>query len=218
MMKSTITINLTENAMAVQPPSIAVCMTEDEYLNTEQTSEVKREYIDGYVYAMAGAKRNHNLLTMNVARRFGNHLEESPCVTFASDMKVKVGNNYFYPDVVVDCNSADGEELFIDSPWIIVEVISHSTRKNDTSIKFIRYINLPTLEEYVLIEQDVVSIQVFRKNNDWKPSFYCMGDSVTFESISLILTVEEIYDRVANKELEEFRRLNQSLDDEHGHL
>ncbi len=75
----------------------------------------------------------------------------------------------------------------------------------DTTTKLIRYVNLPSLQEYVLIEQDIVSVQVLRRNNAWKSEYFYLGDSVTFESIGLILSVEEIYDRVDNQEMNELR-------------
>jgi len=191
----------------------SICMSEEEYLRTEMISDVKREYIDGHVYAMSGAKRNHNLLAGNIFREFSNHLKNTHCNTYIADMKVKSGSkNYFYPDVVVECGDATGDEYFTESPVIIVEVLSQSTRKNDLTTKFLRYINIPTLKEYVLIEQDVVSIQVFRKSNDWKADYYCLNDAVTFESIELTLTVEDIYDRIDNRDMNEFRQEQRGID------
>lgn len=216
-MKPNIKSKQSEQAMVLQSePQI---MTEAEYLASEPDSEVKREYIDGQVFAMAGAKRNHNHLTMNVARHFGNHLDGSPCATFASDMKVKAGTNFFYPDVVVDCTNPDSDEEFLASPLIIVEVLSKSTRRRDTTEKLMRYINIPSVEEYVLIEQDIASILVMRRNRDWLPEYFYLGDSVTFNSIQLTLTVEEIYDRVDNDDLKGFRQAQRAepsgSDEEH---
>ncbi|MDO9105151.1 MAG: Uma2 family endonuclease [Methylovulum sp.] len=185
-------------------------MTETEYLRAEITADVKHEYIDGHVYAMSGAKKNHNLLSGNIFSNFRDHLKGTPCVTYMADMKVKAGGaNYFYPDVVVDCNEATGDDYFTESPVIIVEVLSQATRKNDMTTKFLRYINIPTLKEYVLVEQDVVAMQIFRKNNDWKADYYCLGDSVMFESIGLTLTVEDIYERIDNRDMNEFRQAQQ---------
>jgi len=181
-------------------------LTEDEYLSSELTSDVKREYIDGQVYAMAGAGYNHNCIAATIARKFGNHLEGTPCATLTADMKVRLGKDYVYPDVLVDCSTLSGNDYFSTSPVIIVEVLSKSTRKIDTTAKLLRYINLPSLQEYVLIEQDFVSVQVLRKANAWKPDYYYLGDAVTFESIGLTLTVEEIYDRVDNADMNEFRQ------------
>ncbi len=104
--------------------SECVSMSEEEYLQSELTSEFKREYIDGQVYAMAGAKHNHNYISMNIAREFGNHLKGTPCAVFMADTKVRLGKNYVYPDVLVDCAEMSGDDYFSTSPVIIVKVLS----------------------------------------------------------------------------------------------
>lgn len=180
-------------------------MTEEEYLKSELTSEIKREYINGQVYAMASASYNHNCISANILSNFMGHLKETPCTTFMADMKIKAGENYFYPDVVVDCSKMQGDTYFLTSPVIIVEVLSRTTRKTDTTKKLIQYTSLPSLQEYVLIEQDFVSIQVLKKNRG-PAKYYYLGDSITFESIELTLAVEKIYDRVDNADMDEFRK------------
>lgn len=190
------------------PPDDApegILMSETDYLRTEPDADVRREYIEGRAYAMAGSKRNHNILSGNIARHFGNHLEGTPCVTFSADIKVAVaGKQYFYPDVVVDCTPAEGGGYFARSPVLIVEVLSESTRKLDTTTKLLNYINLPSLQEYVLIEQDIVCVQVLRKSKHWQSEYFYLGDSVTFASIGLTLSVETIYKRVDNQTLRGF--------------
>jgi len=180
-------------------------MTEEEYLKSELTSKIKREYINGQVYAMASASYNHNCISANILSNFMEHLKETPCTTFMADMKIKAGEYYFYPDVVVDCSKMQSDTYFLTSPVIIVEVLSRATRKTDTTKKLIQYTSLPSLQEYVLIEQDFASIQVLKKNRGPAKYFY-LGDSVTFESIELTLAVEKIYDRVDNADMNEFRK------------
>ncbi|MEQ1635554.1 MAG: Uma2 family endonuclease [Methylococcales bacterium] len=192
--------------MTLQSEQDNICMTEAEYLSSELRSEVKREYFDGYIYAMTGASANHARIIGNVFSEFRNHLKGMPCESFMADMKVKAGKNYLYPDVVVDCGKIAGDEYFVISPVVIVEVLSKSTRKNDTTKKLLYYLNLPTLQEYVLMEQEFVSIQVLRKSKHWTPEYYYLGDQVTFESIGLTLSVEAIYDRVDNNDMDEFRQ------------
>ena len=180
-------------------------LTEAEYLRSEAVSAVKREFIDGQVYAMAGAWFNHNCIAGNVYRKFGNHLEGSRCTPFMSDMKVRLGKDYVYPDVLVDCGNLGGEDYFSTAPVIIVEVLSKSTRKTDSTLKLLRYINMESVQEYVLIEQDFVSVQILRRANRWLSEYYFLGDSVHFASIYLTLSVAEIYDRVDNTDMREFR-------------
>lgn len=179
-------------------------MTEQDYLDSEPYSEVRREYIDGYVYAMAGAKASHNRISGNVFREIGNHLKGKPCQPYMSDMKVKVGSKYFYPDVLVDCTNIPDDSVLTESPLLIVEVLSKSTRRTDETIKRVAYMQIETLQEYVLIEQDFVQIEVIRRSAGWLPEHYYLGDDVVFESIGLTLTVEEIYDRVLNEDMVEW--------------
>ncbi|MEY3881691.1 MAG: hypothetical protein RIQ94_2487, partial [Pseudomonadota bacterium] len=155
----------------------------EDYLTGELNSDIKHELIDGTVYAMAGASANHERISGNISRKFGNHLENQPCEPFGSDMKLRINSNFFYPDVMVDCRFDNSEPYFTQTPTIIVEVLSKSTRKKDTTLKLLSYINIPSLKEYVLIEQDFVDIQVFRRSEGWIPSHYFLGDEVTFESI-----------------------------------
>lgn len=176
----------------------------EDYLKGEPLREVKHELIDGHVYAMAGAGANHERISVNVLRKFGNHLENSPCEPFGSDMKVRVGSNFYYPDVTVDCHFDDSEPHFTETPIIIVEVLSRSTRRTDETIKLMSYITIPSLQEYVLIQQDFVDIQVIRRSEGWLPKHYFLGDEITFESIGLTLPVEDIYHRVQNDDMVEF--------------
>jgi Uma2 family endonuclease len=184
-------------------------VSENDYLQSEKSSAVKREYLDGRIYAMAGASHNHNFISGNVYRKFGNHLEGSHCAPFMSDTKVRIGKDYVYPDVLVDCGNLAGDDYFSTTPIIIVEVLSKATRKTDVTTKLLRYINLDSLQEYVLIEQDIVSVQVLRRSKHWLSEYYFLGDSVNFASINLTLRVEEIYDRVDNSDMREFRQLLQ---------
>jgi len=176
----------------------------EDYLTGELNSDIKHELIDGCVYAMAGASANHERISVNVLSEFRNHLKRSPCEPFGSDMKLRINANFFYPDVMVDCLFDNSEPYFTETPIIIVEVLSKSTRKKDTTLKLLSYINIPSVQEYVLIEQDFVDVQVFRRSEGWIPSHYFLGDEVTFESIGLTLPVEDIYHRVQNDDMLEF--------------
>jgi Uma2 family endonuclease len=180
----------------------------DDYLQGELISDLKHELIDGYVYAMAGASASHERISLNILRKIGNHLENKPCEPFGSDMKLRINDNFFYPDVMVVCNFDNTTPYFTQTPTLIVEVLSKSTRRKDMTLKFMSYINIPRLQEYVLIEQDFVDIQVFRRSEGWIPKHYFLGDEITFESIDLTLLVEDLYQRVQNDDMAEFLKNN----------
>ena len=185
-------------------------ISEQEYLDGEKRREIKHEYFDGEIFAMSGASSNHQRLISRVVQKISNHLEDTPCEVFSSDMKVRIdeGNKYFYPDVVVACEKENGDSYFINSPRLIVEVLSKSTRKFDKDLKRKIYQTIPTLEEYVLIEQDHVEIEVCRKSGNWQPNYYFIDDEITFESLNLTLPVLDIYKRVDNEEMREFLNVN----------
>lgn len=187
--------------LAINPTDL---ISVEDYLTGELSSDIKHELIDGTVYAMAGASANHERISGNIYRKFGNHLENQPCEPFGSDMKLRINSNFFYPDVMVDCDFDNSEPYFTETPIIIVEVLSKSTRKKDTTLKFMSYLNIPSLKEYVLIEQDFVDVQVFRRSEGWLARHYFLGDEVTFESIGLTLLTEDIYHRVQNDDMVEF--------------
>jgi Uma2 family endonuclease len=188
--------------MALQYAEHSISISE--YLEGERFSEVKHEYIDGEVYAMGGASRIHNIISSNTARILGNHLDDTPCTTFSSDMKVKANNCFFYPDVMVVCDDDKGDEYFTEAPVIIVEVLSKSTRRLDKATKMAIYKTIPSLQEYVLIEQDVVDVEVCRRSAGWVSEHYFLGDDITFESIDITLSCAAIYHRVNNEDMQAY--------------
>jgi Uma2 family endonuclease len=189
------------------PPArdfLAHSMTEQEYLDSEPYVEVKREYIDGSVYAMAGAKAAHNRISGNLFMALGAHLKGKPCQPYIADMKVKAGENYFYPDVLVECSGLPDESVFTDRPVLIVEVLSRSTRRMDEVIKRSAYRRIDTLQEFVLVEQDIAEVEVMRRSTGWQSEKFLLGDSFTLESVGLTLSVEDIYERVDNQDMREW--------------
>lgn len=177
-------------------------MSVEDYLALEQSSAVRHEFIDGHVRAMTGAHANHNLIAGNVFGEFRAHLKGLPCRPFMSDMKVRIGSQFFYPDVMVDCSAVNG--YYSETPRLLVEVLSKSTRRMDKAVKRLAYMQIPGLEEYVLIEQDFVEVEIMRRAEGWQSERYYLGDTVTFASIGLTLPVADIYDRVQNGDMAEW--------------
>jgi len=176
-------------------------ISEEYYLQGELMAEFKHEFIDGEVYAMAGASENHNLLSGNLFAELKGQLKGTPCRTFIADMKVKVGDDFFYPDVMVVCDKNNDSEYYKQAPVIIVEVLSSSTRKFDKNAKRLKYQAIPTLEEYVLIDQTIAEIEVFRRKEHWQSFYYYLGDTITFDSLEVSVLVEDIYYQVDNDDV-----------------
>ncbi len=187
-----------------------LALSEENYLKQELKSQVKHEYVAGQMYAMAGASENHDRISGTIYRKFGNYLENSTCEPFTSDMKLKTPTgNFRYPDCMVVCEQDDENQYYKTKPVILVEVISRATRKIDERDKLIEYLNIPTLQEYVLIEQDFVDVTVLSRSENWLVKHYFLGDVITFTSIGLTLPVVEIYHRVQNEDMLEFLALPQ---------
>lgn len=175
-----------------------VRISEADYLHEEHyVAKFKNEYIDGQVYAMVGASDNHNYLTGNMFALIKSHLKGSPCNVFQSDFKVKVGAKYFYPDVLVRCDKQN--KFYTEKPILIIEVLSPTTFKYDRSFKVDTYNQIPSLVEYVMVEQDKCLIEVHhRRDKVWNCTVYGIGNDIHFNSIGLTLSVEEIYTDVDN--------------------
>jgi len=181
----------------------------EDYLQGELISDIKHEYIDGYVYAMAGASTNHGRIASNVSGELRQHLKNLPRDVLIADFKVNVNRHkFFYPDVVVICDSNNADVYYTEKPLLIVEVLSNSTQRKDRTLKRLAYQSLPSLQEYVLIEQDFVDVEVSRRSVNWDSHHYFLSDEVYFESLDLKLLVTEIYRRVDNEDMQEFLQAN----------
>ena len=181
-------------------------LSEDEYLAFENDSETRHELIDGQISAMTNPTLDHEQIAFNLIAPIMNHLKGKPCRVFGANTKIKRNEaNFFYPDVLVDCNidpntTSSGAGIS-HNPTLIVEVLSNSTRRNDQTTKKMHYINMSTVEEYVLIEQHFAQVEVMRRSHNWESQKYFLGDSITFESIDLTIPVSEIYDKVNNEDM-----------------
>jgi Uma2 family endonuclease len=175
----------------------------EDYLAGEEISDIKYEYVEGQVYAMAGAKINHNKIVRNVSSLLWNHLRHQPCEPLSGDMLVKtLGKRFRYPDVVVVCDDDPSEDERVrENPILIIEVLSKSTRKKDKGEKRLEYLAIPSLLEYVLIEQDFAEVEVQRRSASWQSSYYFLGDEVVLESVNATLPVDAIYERVKNEDV-----------------
>lgn len=180
--------------------------SEQAYVELEKQTNMRHEYIDGHVYAMVGGSFNHSRISQNIASSIRHHLKGKPCEVFAESTKVKTPQahgraNYVYPDVVVDCSVSKAVDNILTTPVIVVEVLSKSTHYSDKVTKRHLYQQIPTLQEYILVEQDVTEVIIRRRRSNWLAEEFFLGDTLILESIALTLTVEEIYERVDNEEM-----------------
>ena len=174
----------------------------EDYLEGERVSPIKHEYRRGHVYAMTGAKKPHIIITSNLVRRLGNHLDDTDCIILPLDIKVRLeeANCYYYPDVAVTCDERDtgSTEDFILYPSLVVEVLSPSTAAFDRGDKFADYQTSPSLQEYVLITQTEIKIECFRLNaeGNWVSQTYRQGDELELMSIDFSCPIAQVYQKV----------------------
>lgn len=127
-----------------------------EYLDGEQTSDVRHEYLAGQVHAMAGAGEKHNRIALNIAFHLRAATRGKPCGVFINDMKLRVehADSFYYPDVLVTCDPHDTEPFYKQFPCLLVEVLSPSTEAIDRREKLAAYRALPSMHHYLLVSQD----------------------------------------------------------------
>lgn len=178
--------------------------TPDEYLVMEEAAEYKSEYYEGEVVAMAGATANHCRITTELSRLLGNALEQSSCEIFTSDMKIRIPDDaaYYYPEISVVCGKLDFEnekETVLKNPCLVVEVLSEGTAYFDKGRKLHHYKQLPSLKEYVLIDQINPQADVHRRSDDgeWELSCYIgLQTELELHSIGVKIKLADIYKRV----------------------
>lgn len=174
----------------------------EDYLEGERVSPIKHEYRRGHVYAMTGAKKPHIIITSNLVRRLGNHLDDTDCIILPLDIKVRLeeANCYYYPDVAVTCDERDtgSTEDFILYPSLVVEVLSPSTAAFDRGDKFADYQTASSLQEYVLITQSEIKVECFRVNaeGNWVSQTYLQGDELELMSIDFRCPIAQVYQKV----------------------
>ncbi|MDX2244143.1 MAG: Uma2 family endonuclease [Leptolyngbyaceae cyanobacterium bins.302] len=176
-------------------------LTPENYLLAEESRVEKHEYINGEVYAMAGAEDAHVTIAGNLFALLRNHVRGKDCRVFIADMKARIEelNIYYYPDVLVTCDPRDRESpSFKRYPCLIVEVLSASTEAFDRGDKFADYQHLESLQEYVLINQKRQRVECFRRNAEglWVLQSYHPGDTVYLTSLGFECSIAELYEDV----------------------
>lgn len=181
-------------------PAVKYVSVED-YLLMEEAAEEKHEYVGGNIIAMAGATEEHNDIVSNLIREIGNRIKGKGCKIHPSDFRVTTpaGRNYFYPDASIVCGGSQKQPGVFDTllnPRVIFEVISESTEKIDRGYKFFYYQQIPSLQEYVLVDSREYIIDVIRRQADglWKFDKYFPADKqFHLAGINCTLSFDEVY-------------------------
>lgn len=181
--------------------------TAEEYLAFERSSEERHELINGEIYLMSGASRNHNVITLNIGGSLNTQLSQRSCEAYANDMRVRVRErNYLYPDVVAVCGEPQLEDDQVDTllnPTVIIEVLSPSTEIYDRVKKFQLYLTLNSMQEYILISQDIPRVEHYirQPNGQW---FYeqitNLESQLELPSINCTVPLATIYNKITFEE------------------
>jgi Uma2 family endonuclease len=184
--------------MAMQPEEHWISL--EEYHEIERNSDIKYEYSDGRIYAMAGGSPEHNHIALNLGGALNIHLRGKVCRVYTSDRKVlPLGdeNPSYFPDITVTCNPDDykrGSDA-IRSPRLIIEVLSPSTASKDRGEKMWAYQECESCEEYVMISSSHQEVEVYRREShgEWRFVRYIAEQTVTLASVGFTIPVSEIY-------------------------
>ncbi len=190
--------------MEVKEPAIAYGkqkFTMEEYLTMERSSEQKHEYFNGDIFAMSGASERHNVIFSNLFGELAYKLKGNPCRPFGSDLRIHIPENtlYTYPDISIICRDIVTDQKDDDNviqPSILIEILSPSTKNYDRGTKFKLYRDIPSLKEYILIDSEAISVEIFRlhENGHWQLDEYKNPDEfLKLFTIEFEITLKEIY-------------------------
>ena len=177
-------------------------MSVDEYLRTEEASPLKREYVNGFVYPLhgqAGTTDAHATISGNIFTALRSLARKRGCFAYASDMRVTSADRrtYYYPDVLVTCEPREDDAKFKAAPCILVEVLSKSTAHTDHNAKYHAYTALPSLQVYLLVEQDERRVYAYvRGSAGWELREYSGNDSVPLGCLDAALSLGDVYEDV----------------------
>lgn len=185
-------------------PNPSIKMTESEYLEFERQSEIHHEFVNGDVFAMAGASWNHSIIVSNLTASLNGQLMESPCIVVATDMRLHVDSakSYRYPDVLVVCDPPqfrDDRSDIITNPTVLIEVLSPSTALTDYNQKLREYRQIESAHEYLLVSQDTMRIERYIRHDDeeWMyTDVVGIQSAIELPSIHCVLRLEDVYRKV----------------------
>jgi len=183
-------------------PQPAARFERADFFAWEAEQPMKHDYVAGEVFAQAGARQDHVVVALNIATSLRQKLRGTPCRAYISDMQLEVmqADAVFYPDVMVSCHPEDlAAERVLHHPRVIVEVLSDSTAAYDRGGKFAAYRMLESLQEYVLIDPEQRSLEIFRRlpSNDW---LLATGDSaraLVLATLDMEIGFDEVFEDVA---------------------
>ncbi len=179
-------------------PLVRTPFTADDYLAWEVTQPERHEYIGGETFAMAGGEDRNDIVAGNLYMALRQHLRGSPCAVYLGGVKLQVdaADAYFYPDVFVTCGSRDAADRLVKrEAHLVVEILSPGTEAYDRGEKFARYRQLPSLQEYLLVDIARRRVDLHRKGADglWVLHPSEGEQTIALASVGLDLAADVLY-------------------------
>ena len=178
--------------MIVSPETLPR-MSAGQYLDYEQTQEIRHELVDGYLYAIVGASDRHEEIAMNLAAALSLHLRGGPCRVYKSDLKLRIGDDFYYPDIFVRCGTERGDPWFKTDPVLIVEVLSPTTQRYDRGDKRQAYLSLPSLRDYILISQTEMKVWIEHSGTAKITILDAPDDNLVISGLEFSISLRELY-------------------------
>ena len=174
-------------------------MSASDYLEMEQASDVRHEFVAGQVFAMVGVRDSHNIVALNISFALQTQVR-GRCNVFMSDVKLRIdaADAYYYPDVFVTCDQRDTDPYVKRHASLVVEVLSPRTEGIDRREKLRNYRLIESLSEYVIVSIEDRCVELYRREAgaEWHLYRYGVQESMELRSVGAQLALSEVFEGV----------------------
>ncbi|MGH7693415.1 MAG: Uma2 family endonuclease [Gemmatimonadaceae bacterium] len=184
-------------------------LTLQEFFEFEQATPIHHEFIAGEVYARAGASKRHHRVLSNIHLRTASAAANGPCGVYVEGVRLQVGSDIYYPDLMVECSAIDADELTVTEPCLLIEITSPATARIDRTSKLDAYCGIPSLKTYLIVEQAWRRVVRHWRdaNGTWQQEDLRSDGAIMLPCPEVILTLDQIYQGLAPLTVREMEAL-----------
>jgi Uma2 family endonuclease len=176
-------------SIALQKP-----MTLVEFLDWEERQELRYEFDGFQPLAMTGGTLRHEAIGGTLRSLLHQRLRGNPCRPWGPNSKIEVQGRIRYPDASVNCTQGRPDDTIVPAPVVVFEILSPSTSRTDRIEKLREYQATPSIQRYVILEQDSIAAMVFaRHGDDWSATALTEADILQMPEIGIELALADIY-------------------------
>ncbi len=168
----------------------------EEYLELEERSEIRHEYVGGMLHERHVSNDRHNRIVVNLLVKLADAAEEAPCQVYAVDMRLRIGDVFYYPDVMVACEPPETDNpIWRTDPCLVVEVLSPTSVSTDQREKLLAYRSVPSVETYLMVHQDIQRVERHFRNEkgEWARADHVRDGYIPIPCPETRLTLAGIY-------------------------